>query len=635
MPSGASAAATPAGQSVRQMRGDRSILRQSVRPGTVKRVATFARPYRRLLALYSAVTILDAVAAAVNPLLFRAIIDTGIEGHRDRFIIVLAVVAAVLAVFDALFTLAERVVTAKVGEGLVCDMRTKVFDHVQRMPLAFFTRTQTGSLVSRLNGDVLGAQTAFTDLMSNVVANVVLVTFVLAVMLVLSWQITLIALVILPIVGLPIRRLGRRLATITRQRYDNVSVMVSMMVERFNVGGALHVKLFGDPESEAATFAARASKVRDLGVDLSLVGRVFFVALTLIAALATSFVYGYGGILAAHGTLELGSVVALAAYLGRLYSPLSSLANANVDVMTTLVAFDRVFEILDLTPTVAESDDAVALAAGPTAVEFEHVGFAYPPAAEVSLASLEGSTNLGQGLEAQVLHDVSFSVSPGELVALVGRTGAGKTTISMLAARLYDVGAGAVRVNGVDVRQVTKASLQAKVGMVTQDPYLFHDSLRANLAYARPGSSDAELMDALGQAQIRSLVEGLPEGLDTVVGDRGYRFSGGEKQRVALARLILKQPDVVVLDEATAHLDSESEVAVQRALAATLAGRTSIVIAHRLSTVRRADQILVIDGGRIVERGKHADLLSQGGLYADLYRTQFADEAGDEVATGG
>jgi ATP-binding cassette subfamily B protein len=617
------------------MRGDRSILRQSVRPGTVKRVATFARPYRRLLALYSAVTILDAVAAAVNPLLFRAIIDTGIEGHRDRFIIVLAVVAAVLAVFDALFTLAERVVTAKVGEGLVCDMRTKVFDHVQRMPLAFFTRTQTGSLVSRLNGDVLGAQTAFTDLMSNVVANVVLVTFVLAVMLVLSWQITLIALVILPIVGLPIRRLGRRLATITRQRYDNVSVMVSMMVERFNVGGALHVKLFGDPESEAATFAARASKVRDLGVDLSLVGRVFFVALTLIAALATSFVYGYGGILAAHGTLELGSVVALAAYLGRLYSPLSSLANANVDVMTTLVAFDRVFEILDLTPTVAESDDAVALAAGPTAVEFEHVGFAYPPAAEVSLASLEGSTNLGQGLEAQVLHDVSFSVSPGELVALVGRTGAGKTTISMLAARLYDVGAGAVRVNGVDVRQVTKASLQAKVGMVTQDPYLFHDSLRANLAYARPGSSDAELMDALGQAQIRSLVEGLPEGLDTVVGDRGYRFSGGEKQRVALARLILKQPDVVVLDEATAHLDSESEVAVQRALAATLAGRTSIVIAHRLSTVRRADQILVIDGGRIVERGKHADLLSQGGLYADLYRTQFADEAGDEVATGG
>jgi ATP-binding cassette subfamily B protein len=617
------------------MRRDRSILRQTVRRGTVRRVATFARPYRRLLGLYSAVTVLDAIAAAANPLLFRAIIDTGIEGHDDRFIIILAVVAAVLAVLDALFSLAERVVTAKVGEGLVCDMRTQVFDHVQRMPIAFFTRTQTGSLVSRLNGDVLGAQSAFTDLMSNVVANVVLVGFVLAVMLVLSWQITLIALAILPIVGLPIRRLGRRLAIITRERYDNVSVMVSMMVERFNVGGALHVKLFGDPESEAATFAARADKVRDLGVDLSLVGRVFFVALTLIAALATSFVYGFGGILAAHGKLELGSVVALAAYLGRLYSPLSSLANANVDVMTTLVAFDRVFEILDLTPTVAESDDAVTLRAGPTTVDFEHVDFAYPSALEVSLPSLEGSRDLTDGREVQVLHDVSFTVSPGELVALVGRTGAGKTTISMLAARLYDVKAGAVRINGVDVREVTKASLQARVGMVTQDPYLFHDSLRVNLLYARPGASDTELMDALGRAQIRELVEGLPAGLDTVVGDRGYRFSGGEKQRVALARLILKQPDVVVLDEATAHLDSESEVAVQRALAATLAGRTSIVIAHRLSTVRRADQILVVDRGRIVERGKHADLLREGGLYADLYRTQFADEAGDQVATGG
>jgi ATP-binding cassette subfamily B protein len=586
----------------------------------------FAAPYRGLLGFFGIVVVFDSAVAAANPLIFRAIIDKGIAGHRTRLIIALAIVVAVLSLFDALFSLAQRVITAKVGEGLVCDMRTQVFDQVQRMPLAFFTRTRTGSLVSRLNGDVIGAQTAFTDLMSNVVGNLVLVTFVLTAMLLLSWQITLIAIVVLPVVALPVRRIGRRLADLTRERYDHMAAMVTMMTERFNVGGALLVKLFGDPDVETATFASRTRLVRDVGVELSLVGRVFFVTLTLLAALATSLVYGWGGVLVSKGTLELGTVVALAAYLSRLYVPLSSLAGANIDVMTTLVAFDRVFEILDLEPLLTEHPDAVSLSRGPTAVEFEHVDFAYPSAAKVSLASLESVAALDDRAELQVLFDVSFAAEPGQLVALVGRSGAGKTTISMLVSRLYEAGSGSVRIDGMDVRRATLASLRDKIGVVTQDPHLFHDTLRANLLYSRPGATEPELFAALTQAQVADVVRALADGLDTVVGDRGHRLSGGEKQRVALARLILKAPDVVVLDEATAHLDSESEVAVQRALRAALAGRTSLVIAHRLSTVRRADCLLVVDRGRIVERGTHAQLLEIGGLYADLYRTQFEDQ---------
>ncbi|MGH9172107.1 MAG: ABC transporter ATP-binding protein [Acidimicrobiales bacterium] len=610
---------------IRFLRQDRSVLAQKVAPGTLRRLLDFAKPYRGLLGGYAVVVVLDSAVTVANPLIFRAIIDDGIEHHRESLIIVLALIMAVLALFDALFSLAQRVVTAKVGEGLVCDMRTRIFDKVQQMPLAFFMRTQTGSLVSRMNGDVLGAQTAFTDMMSNVFGNVVLVGAVIVTMFVLSWQVTLLALVILPVVGLPLRRIGRRVAVLTRQRYDHLSSMVAMTVERFNISGALLVKIMGDPDSESASFASKAGRVRDIGVELSLVGRVFFVALTLMAALGLSLVYGWGGVLVAHGALQLGTVVALAAYLGRLYSPLSSLANANLDVMTTLVAFDRVFEILDLEPMLTEAADAVPIPRGPTSVEFEHVDFAYPPARSVSLASLEAVQDLDPRTEAQVIHDVSFIAQPGQLIALVGRSGAGKTTISMLVSRLYDVKSGAVRLGGVDVRVATLASLRAKVSVVTQDPYLFHDTIRANLLYGAPGAGEDELTDALTQAQVFDLVASLPDGLDTIVGERGYRLSGGEKQRVALARLLLRAPDVVVLDEATAHLDSQSEAAVQRALGIVLAGRTSLVIAHRLSTVRRADCLLVVDGGRIVERGTHDELLAGGGLYSDLYRTQFAD----------
>src|SRR5579862_3286639 len=580
---------------MRSFRQDRSVLEHRVKKGTTRRMLRFAMPYRKILAVFVPVVVLDALAAG------------------------LALVTAGLPLF-------QRRVSAMIGEGLIYDMRAKVFRHIQRMPLAFFTRTQTGALVSRLNNDVIGAQQAFTTLLSNVVGNLLTVLIVLGAMFYLSWQITLIALVLLPMFLVPARFVGRRLGALTKEGYDLNAEMNMTMQERFNVSGALLVKLFGRPEEEARRFDQRAARVRDIGIAQALYARMFMVALVLTAALATAFAYGFGGVEAVHGVLAVGTVVALTAYLARLYAPLTQLSNVNLDIMTTLVSFERIFEVLDLEPMIQERPDATVVRRGPASIEFDHVSFAYPSAEDVSLASLEAVATLEAPVRTEVLHDVSFRVEPGQMVALVGPSGAGKTTISMLVARLYDVSSGAVKVSGVDVRDATLDSLRGVVGMVTQDPHLFHDSLRSNLLYARPEATDEELMTALEQAQILPLVGQLPEGLDTVVGERGYRLSGGEKQRVALARLILQAPDVVVLDEATAHLDSESEAAVQEALRQALSGRTSLVIAHRLSTVRDADQLLVVDGGRIVERGTHRELLAAEGLYTLLYHTQFADQ---------
>ncbi len=616
---------------MRSFRQDRSVLTHRVKSGTTRRMLTFAVPYRRILAIFLPVVVVGAVLGAVSPLIFRAIIDTGIEKHNAHLVIVLAVVAGVVALLTACLSLFERRVSAIVGEGLIFDMRSKVFRHIQRMPLAFFTRTQTGALISRLNNDVIGAQQAFTDLLSNVVGNLVSVVIILGIMFVLSWQITLVALVLLPVFLVPARYVGRHLGSLTHEGYNLNAEMNMVMQERFNVSGAMLVKLFGRPEEEAEHFDHKAQRVRDIGIAQALYARLFMVALALTAALATAFAYGYGGVKAVEDPALIGTVVAMVAYLGRLYAPLTQLSNVNLDVMTTLVSFERVFEVLDLVPMIQESPDAVAIPRGPASIEFDHVHFTYPAADDVSLASLEAVATLESGSHPEVLHDVTFSVGPGQMVALVGPSGAGKTTISSLVPRLYDATGGGIKVAGIDVREATTDSLRDAVGIVTQDPHLFHDTLRANLLYARPDASEDDLLAALDKAQILPLLRTLPDGLDTLVGERGYRLSGGEKQRVALARLLLKAPDIVVLDEATAHLDSESEAAVQEALRVTLAGRTSLVIAHRLSTVREADQLLVVDDGRIVERGTHAELLSAGGLYAELYHTQFADQ--DTVAT--
>jgi ATP-binding cassette, subfamily B, bacterial len=610
------------------MRRDRSVLKTEVRKGTWRRMFRFVLPYRWILTGFLAVVVLDAVISVLNPLIYREIINGGILGRDSAIVIKLALLLGGLAVLDAGFSILQRWISAKVGESLIYDLRTGVFGHIQRMPLAFFTRTQTGALISRLNNDVLGAQQAFTDTLSSVVSNLITVALTLVAMLVLSWQITLVALVILPVFVIPARRMGSKLATITRESYNLNAAMNTTLSERFNVSGALLVKLFGRPGEETTEFRERAGRVRDIGVTQALYARLFFAALLLTASLATALIYGWGGVLAIHGALNVGTVVALTSYLNRLYGPLIGLSNVQLDVMTALVSFDRVFEVLDLPPMIAEKPDAVPIPDRAASVRFDHVDFTYPSADEVSLASLESVAVLEQVSSRPVLFDLSFTAEPGQLVALVGPSGAGKTTISYLVARIYDVRSGAVRINDVDVRDATMTSLSDMVGMVTQDAHLFHDTIRANLTYAKPDATDEELVAALHGAQISSMVEELPQGLDTVVGDRGYRLSGGEKQRLAIARLMLKAPKVVVLDEATAHLDSESEAAVQRALAVALRGRTSLVIAHRLSTVRAADQILVVDAGRIVERGTHEELLAGGGLYADLYRTQFAGQAG-------
>ena len=612
--------------SMRSLRRDRSVLQHRVQKGTARRMMTFAVPYRKILALFLPVVVLGAVIGAINPLILRALIDNGIQKHNADLVIGLAVLAGVLALVDAGLSLTERRISAVIGEGLIFDMRSKVFRHIQSMPLAFFTRTQTGALISRLNNDVLGAQQAFTDLLSNAVGNLVTVLIVLGAMFYLSWQITLASLILLPIFLIPARMIGRHLGSLTHEGYNLNSEMNMVMQERFNVGGAMLVKLLGRPKMEAESFDDKAGRVRDIGVLQATYARVFLVALTLTAALATAIVYGFGGVAAVRGTLEVGTVVALTQYLTRLYGPLTQLSNLQLDVVTALISFERLFEVLDIVPMITETPDAVDIPRGAVSIEFDEVDFTYPSAEDVSLASLESVAVLEATVRNEVLHDVSFRVEPGQLVALVGPSGAGKTTISSLIPRLYDVTGGSLKLNGVDVRRATMQSIRDVVGVVTQDPYMFHDSLRANLMYARPEATEKEVLAALEQAQIGHLVAELPDGLDTVIGERGYRLSGGEKQRVALARLMLKAPDVVVLDEATAHLDSESEAAVQRALRETLSGRTSLVIAHRLSTVREANQILVIDDGRVVERGTHASLLAQNGLYSELYHTQFADQ---------
>jgi ATP-binding cassette subfamily B protein len=620
---------------VRSLSRDKSVTRQRLAPGTFARVGGFARPYRGRLVAFVALILVEAALGASVPLVYRAIIDNGIADGNSSLVLALAGVLVGLAVAGAAISLTQRWFSARIGEGLIYDLRTAVFDHVQRQPVAFFTRTQTGSLVSRLNSDVIGAQQAFTSTLSNVVGSAATLTATLVAMLFLSWQITLLALVLFPLFLLPARWLAPKLSAITRERYQVDAAMAQTMTERFNVAAALLVKLFGRPGEESSTFARRAGRVRDIGVTSAMYSTVVMVALTLVAALATALVYGLGGVFVINGTLAIGTLVALTAYLNRLYGPITALSNVQVDVMTTLVSFERVFEVLDLEPMITEAHDARALPDGPTAVEFDQVSFRYPSAAEVSLASLESidadrlSTEQGEML----LHDVSFRIEPGQMVALVGPSGAGKTTIASLVSRLYDATGGSVLLAGTDVRDATLQSVRERVGVVSQDAHLFHDTLRANLLYARPDATEEQLVGALRAAQVWDLVEALPDGLDTMVGDRGHRLSGGEKQRLAIARLLLKDPSVMVLDEATAHLDSESEAAVQAALANALVGRTSLVIAHRLATVRDADQILVVDGGRIVERGTHDELLAAGGLYADLSRTQLlgAQEAAAEA----
>ena len=616
---------------MRSMRRNRDILEHRIRKGTLPRIIQFARPYKRMLIVFLIAVILGALASSVAPLLLRAIVDTIVKGrgapaHREGVIIGLSLLTAGLAIVDAVLSLFERRISAVIGEGLIYDLRAKVFGHIQEMPIAFFSRTQTGALISRLNNDVIGAQQAFTDLFSNVVGNVILVTIVLATMFYLSWQITLVSLVLLPVFLIPARQVGRKLGTLFQRGMELNAEMNMVMTERFNVSGAMLVKLFGRPQDELDFFERRAGQVRDIGIHQATYQRFFFIALSLTASLATAFAYGFGGVAALHGTLVVGTVVALTAYLGRLYGPLTALSNLNIDYMSAMVSFERLFEVLDLEPMIKESANAVVIPDGPARLVFDHVDFSYPGAEEVSLASLEAVARLDDTPRTDVLHGVSFSVEPGSMTALVGHSGAGKTTISMLVSRLYDVDRGSITLNGVDVRDATKMSLNAMVGVVTQDPHLFHDSLRSNLIFAKPGATSAELEGALRAAQIWDLVESLPLGLETVVGERGYRLSGGEKQRVALARLLLKAPRMVVLDEATAHLDAESEAAVQRALDETMSTRTSLVIAHRLSTIRNADQILVVENGAIIQRGTHAELFVEGGVYRDLYETQFAQQ---------
>ncbi|WP_370893050.1 ABC transporter ATP-binding protein [Janibacter sp. GXQ6167] len=613
-------------QLMRSLTKEDSVKDVDLPPGTARRVLGYASPYRRLIAGFLALVSLGAGTVVATPLLLKELIDAGVTPGDREVVITLALIVAGIAILEAVTTVIQRWFSARIGEGLIYDLRSQVFSHVLRQPIAFFTRAQTGALVTRLNSDVIGAQQAFTTVLSSLVSNVISLVLILGAMAYLSWPLTLGALALVPLFLIPARWMGRRLAGMAREQMNLNADMGSQMTERFNVGGALLVKLFGRPDRESTEYAARAARVRDIGVTIAVNRTIFFVALTFVASIATAMVYGVGGLLAVDGTLTIGTLLALTALLARLYGPLTAISNARVDVMTALVSFSRIFEVLDLAPTVTERPGAQPLPSGDAlAVDLDHVTFSYPSADDISIRSLEGSTTGDRTGGGPVLSDVTLRVEPGHLVALVGPSGAGKTTITSLVARLYDPSEGSVRIGGVDLRDATLASVGDTVGVVTQEAHLFHDTIRANLDYARPGATEAEMIDALRAAQIWPLVTSLPADLDTIVGDRGHRLSGGEKQRLAIARLLLKSPAVVVLDEATAHLDSESEAAVQAALDHALAGRTALVIAHRLSTVRGADQIVVVDGGRIVEQGTHVELLAAGGLYADLYETQFSE----------
>ncbi|MER6443187.1 MULTISPECIES: ABC transporter ATP-binding protein [unclassified Streptomyces] len=598
---------------------------------TLRRIAAFARPHRRRIGQFVILSVVTALLAVATPVLAGRVVDAIVSHGDEGTVVRLAVLIAIIAFAEAGLGILSRWLSATLGEGLILDLRAAVFDHVQRMPVAFFTRTRTGALVSRLNNDVIGAQRAFSNTLSGVVGNVVTLLLTLAVMLTLSWQITLLALVLLPVFVVPARRMGSRMARMQREAAHLNAAMGTRMTERFSAPGATLVKLFGRPEDESAEFAARAARVRDIGVRTAMAQSAFITALTLVSALALALVYGLGGWYALRGSLEPGAVVSLALLLTRLYAPLTSLAGARVEVMSALVSFERVFEVLDLKPLIEEKPDAREVPEGPASVEFDDVRFAYPAADKVSLASLEEVAALDTRAGAEVLRGVSFRAEPGQTVALVGSSGAGKSTIAQLLPRLYDTDGGTVRIGGVDVRDLSAASMRRTLGMVTQDGHLFHESVRDNLLLARPSATEGELWDVLRRARLEELVRSLPDGLDTVVGERGYRLSGGERQRMTIARLLLARQRVVVLDEATAHLDNTSEAAVQEALTEALAGRTALVIAHRLSTVRAADVILVVEAGQILERGTHEELLAAEGRYAELYRTQFA-EPGTENA---
>ncbi|MFZ1990873.1 MAG: ABC transporter ATP-binding protein [Alphaproteobacteria bacterium] len=603
-------------------RQDQSILKQKVKKGTTQRMVRFAQPYAWLLAIFLTVVVVDASIGIVNPLIFRDIINNGILKSNNRLVIEMAALAALLGITDAGLGLLQAFLSSSIGARVVLSLRTRLFAHIQRMPLAFFTRTQAGALISRLNNDVAGAQSAFTDILSNVVGNLITVSLVLIAMFVLSWQITVAALALIPLFFFPARYWGRKLQAIVRESLNLQAEMNNLMTERFNVSGAQLAKLFGRPEQETRDFETKAARVSTISVARAIYGRMLFTSFALLSLFATTSAYGWGGLLAISHKLDVGTVVAFVAYLQRLYGPLAGLSNIQVNFMTALISFERVFEILDLPPSIEDKPSAVDIPPGPARIAFDHVSFRYPGASELAIASLELAARPDQAAPATVLHDISFVAEPGQMVALVGPSGAGKTTITQLIPRLYDVKGGAIRINGIDVRDAKQSSLHERIGVVTQDAHLFHDTIRANLLYAKPNATDSEIQEALREANVMPLIQSLPNGIDTIAGQRGYRFSGGEKQRLAIARVLLKAPDIIILDEATSHLDSQSEAAIQEAFEVALRGRTSIVIAHRLSTILKADQILVIQNGRIVERGKHAELLIRNGLYSELFRTQ-------------
>ena len=612
---------------MRSMSQREAADRDPLPKGTARRVLGHARPYSRIIIGFLVLTALGSATVVASPLLLQRLIDDGVIPEDRSVVIVLALLVALVAVVEAASTLTQRWLSAKIGEGLIRDMRVEVFEHVLDQPIAFFTRAQTGALVTRLNSDVIGAQQAFTTVLSSVVSNVISLVLIIGAMVSLSWQLTLAALALVPLFVLPAKWMGRRLARLSAEQMNLNADLGTQMTERFNVAGALLVKIFGQPAREVAEYDTRATRVRDIGVQIAVNRGAFFVMLTALASLATAMVYGVGGLMAVGGGLTVGTLLALAALLARLYGPLTAISNVRVDVLTALVSFARLFEVLDLRSTVTEAPDAVDLPSdGALSVELEDVVFGYPGADEISIASLEARATGDRSGSGPVLDGVTLRAEPGQLVALVGPSGAGKTTITSLVARLYDPSSGTVRVGGTDLRHATKSSVGETIGMVTQEAHLFHDTIRANLAYAEPEATEQEMVAALQAAQIWPLVQSLPSGLDTVVGDRGHRLSGGEKQRFAIARLLLKSPSVIVLDEATAHLDSESEVAVQGALDRALEGRTALVIAHRLSTIRGADRIVVVDAGRVRESGTHEELLAAGGTYAHLYRTQYADQ---------
>ena len=606
----------------RSMTADPSVKEQKLKPGTVKRIFSFARPYRTNIFIYLATVVVDAGLIVATPLLLKRLIDEGVIPKDPTVVTNLAILVGLLAIADAAINMLGRYFSSRIGEGLIYDLRSLVFAHVQKQSIAFFTRTQTGALISRINSDVIGAQQAFTATLSGVVSNVVSLVLVTITMLILSWQITIFSLLLLPVFLIPTKWVGRRLQSLTRESFGVNAEMSSTMTERFNVSGAMLVALYGEPDREREYFRSRARRVADIGIKMAMLNRLFFIALTSVAAIATAFAYGIGGHLAIEGGVTVGTLLAITALLARLYGPLTALSNVRIDVMTSLVSFERVFEVLDLEPMVKNRDNAVVLKTTEPRIEFKNVNFSYPRAEEISLASLESAAKAETVQSGQVLRDLSFVAAPGTMTALVGPSGAGKTTISALLPRLYDVTDGSISIDGHDIRDLTLESLRDSIGVVMQDAHLFHETIAENLRYAKQDASEEEMMQACKSAQIWSLIESLPNGLETMVGERGHRLSGGEKQRLAIARLLLKSPAVVILDEATAHLDSENEQLVHAALQTALKGRTSIVIAHRLSTVRDADQILVLEKGSIIERGTHDELVSKGGLYSELYNRQ-------------